>query len=255
MLQKEHKSTKSSPTNYSWFYSYIFVLPIVGTFIILFQVWSGKLEITKVKGPRMKKVKFHTCIVKSPNIQRGVSVINIRQGLTAKNRHPFFAIQKPSNNNVDNLSQRIRLHLLLMSSSLHWRVSDKPFSRFLRVFLFLLDMALDPTSCLMIDDDILNFSLDGEDEDLDDKHNTTKPPSSSMDFSKTNSQEPDDCCGSFPVSLLSFTFHSTETQSYFALNRTNTGTPVPFPTKIVRPRLVNELNRSIRVVNPRVERP
>ncbi|XP_023732227.1 GATA transcription factor 1 [Lactuca sativa] len=59
-------------------------------------------------------------------------------------------------------------------------------------------MALDPTSCLMIDDDILNFSLDGEDEDLDDKHNTTKPPSSSMDFSKTNSQEPDDCCGSFP---------------------------------------------------------
>lgn len=52
---------------------------------------------------------------------------------------------------------------------------------------------MDPTSCLMIDDDILNFSLDGE--DLDDEHNTTKPPSS---FSKPNSQDPDDCSRSFP---------------------------------------------------------
>ncbi|KAI3518494.1 hypothetical protein L1887_07295 [Cichorium endivia] len=63
-------------------------------------------------------------------------------------------------------------------------------------------MALDPTSCLMIDDDILNFSLDGEEEeeDLNNEHNTTKLklPSSSLDFSKTNSHEPDDCSGSFP---------------------------------------------------------
>lgn len=59
-------------------------------------------------------------------------------------------------------------------------------------------MALDPTSCLMIDDDILNFSLDGEDEDLDDEHNTTKPLSSSLDFSKPNSQDADDCSRSFP---------------------------------------------------------
>lgn len=50
----------------------------------------------------------------------------------------------------------------------------------------------------MIDDDILNFSLDGEDEDLNDEHTTTKHPSSSLDFSKPNCQEPDGCSGSFP---------------------------------------------------------